>query len=167
MRGTRQYPMHDHPLTLVRVRVTDPHGRPIFLRPLWLTVIGNKRHQLSLRQVYTAYRQRYNIEHFFRFGKQRLLTTCSPDVEHEENWWQITQLAYVQLFLACQLAEYLPKPWERYLPPYKAQVASPSVVQRDFGRIIRTIEPKPVLPKPRGKSPGRPKGTNQLRRERL
>ncbi|MFB3041554.1 MAG: hypothetical protein ACE1ZS_07105 [Candidatus Poribacteria bacterium] len=52
------------------------------------------------------------------------------------------------------------------LPLYKARVASPSVVQRDFGRIIRTIEPKRVLPKPRGKSPGRVKGTNQLRRER-
>ena len=109
------------------------------------------------------------MEHFFRFGKQRLLTTSyqTPIVEHEENWWQITQLAYVQLFLAQDLADTLPKPWERYLPQFAANgSASPSMVQRDFRRIIRTIEPMQESPKPRGKSPGRAVGDAQKRRER-
>ena len=102
MRGTREYPMHNHPFTLVRIDVTDAKGKPVFSRPMWLTVIGENRDQLCLRDVFKAYRQRYDVEHFFRFGKQRLLTTAyqTSDVERSENWWQITQLAYVQLWLA-------------------------------------------------------------------
>jgi hypothetical protein len=168
MRGTRQYKMHRHPLTLVRVQITDASGKLVFKRPLWLCVIGEKRRQLSLSEIYHAYRQRYDIEHFFRFGKQKLLTTAyqTPVVEHEENWWQITQLAHVQLFLARQLAMALPRPWEKDLAPYRTQTASPAWVKRDFGRILAQIEPKRVLPKPRGKSPGRQKGVCPGRRER-
>ncbi len=34
-----------------------------------------------------AYRQRFELEHFLRFDKQRLLMTAHsiPDVQHEEN----------------------------------------------------------------------------------
>ncbi len=37
-------------------------------------------------------RQRYDMEHLFRFGKQKLLMTAysTPDVEHEENWFKLT-----------------------------------------------------------------------------
>ncbi|MCH8296391.1 transposase [Candidatus Poribacteria bacterium] len=168
MRGTREYPMHNHPLTLIRIDVTDATGKPVFRRPMWLTVIGESRAQLSLKAIWEAYRQRYDEEHFFRFGKQKLLTTAyqTPDVEHSENWWQITQLAYVQLWLARDLAISLPKPWERNLPQFKTGEASPSMVQRDFGRIIQQIESTPYLPKRRGKSPGRAKGNCPKRRER-
>lgn len=168
MRGKRQQPMHHNPFTLIRVMITDTCGKPVFKRPLWLTVTGQRRDNLSILERDQAYRQRFDIEHFFRFGKQKLLTTSyqTPDVEHEENWWQLTSLAYVQLFLARHLAESLPRPWERYLPQYRSGESSPSVVQRDFGRIIRTIEPLAVLPKPRGKSPGRQQGDSQERRER-
>ena len=148
--------------------VTDAAGKPVFSRPLWLTVIGEGRYQLSLRDVWKAYRQRYDVEHFFRFGKQRLLTTAyqTPDVSRSENWWQITQLAYVQLWLARKLAISLPKPWERHLPQFKTGEVSPSMVQRDFGRIIQQIEPTPALPKRRGKSPPTAKGNCPKRRER-
>ena len=161
--------MHQSPFTLIRVVVTDAKGKPIFVRPLWLIVIGNRRNDLSPKQVWQAYHQRFDVEPFFRFGKQRLLTTAyqTPDVEHEENWWQMTQLAYVQLWLARDLAEGLPRPWERYLPQFNGgQSASPSVVQRDFGRIIGAIEKNTVSPKPRGKSPGRAKGESPKRREK-
>lgn len=168
MRGTREYPMHDNPFTLIRIHVNDVHGKPVFQHPLWLVVIGEKRDHLSLKAVWAAYLNRYDVEHFFRFGKQRLLTTAyqTPEVSHEENWWQLTQLAYMQLWLARQLAETMPRPWERYLPQFHTTEASPSLVQRDFGRIIRQIEPPPSLPKPRGKSPGRAKGVSVNRREK-
>ena len=67
---------------------------------------------------------------------------------------QICQLAYLQLFVARELAVALPRPWERYLPAFQTKDTSPSMVQRDFLRIIGTIEPKPAFPKRRGKSPG-------------
>ena len=129
-------------------------------------VIGTRREELSLIDAWQAYGQRYDLEHCFRFGKQRLLLTAyqTPVVEHEENWWHIVLLAYVQLWLARTLAQDLPRPWERYLPHTQTKVDAPPRVQRDFGRIIRQIGTPALLPKPRGKSPGRAKGERPRRR---
>jgi hypothetical protein len=110
----------------------------------------------------------YTIEHYFRFGKQRLLMAAyqTPDVAHEENWLQIVALAAVQLWLARDLAESLPRSWERYLPQAEGKTASPSTVQRDFERIIQQIGTPAEPPKPRGKSPGRVKGEQPPPRKR-
>lgn len=110
----------------------------------------------------------YDIEHFFRFGKQRLLWDKyqTPNLWHEENWWQIVLLAYVQLWLAQPLANLRPRPWERYLAKYRTSFASPTDVVRDFQRIISAIEPSREMPKPRGKSPGRQKGEQPNPREK-
>ena len=168
MRGKRGYPMHHNPFTLLRVRLLDAEGQPAFKRTMWLIVLGQRRHELSLLEVYEAYRQRYDLEHYFRSGKQRQLLTSyqTPDDEHEENWWQIVQLAYVQGWLARSLVNSLPRPWERYLPQPKSGVASLTTVQRDFGRIIREIGTPASEPKPRGKPPGRAAGTRLEPRER-
>lgn len=119
-------------------------------------------------EVYQAYMQRYDLEHFFRFGQQRLLLASyqTPDAEHEENWGQLAQLAHVQLWLARTLADTLPRPWERYLPTRPSGVASPTTTQRDFGRIIRQIGTPAAAPKRRGNSPGRAKGTRLEPRKR-
>ena len=94
----------------------------------------------------------------------------SPDVEHEENGWEIVGLAYVELYIGAPLANSLPRPWERYLPQVKAnnsgQLLPPSMVQRDLSRIIQGIESPIELPKPRGKSPDRVKGYSSGRRQR-
>jgi hypothetical protein len=172
MTGTREYPMHKHPFTLIRARVFNESGEQVFQRPLWLLVMGQHRKELSLTQAWEAYQRRYDVEHFFRFGKQRLLITAyqTPEVQHEENWWQLAQLAYVQLWLARCLAESMPRPWERYLPQFHTQEEnqemSPSMVQRDFGRIIQEIGTPAQAPKTRGKSPGRTKGERQQPRKR-
>ncbi len=168
MTGKQDLPMHKHPFTLIRARVLDEEGNPVFKRTLWLIVIGERRSELSLVEAWEAYGQRYDVEHYFRFGKQRLLMAAyqTPDVEHEENWTQIVALAYMQLWLARDLAEALPRPWERYLPEADRETASPSTVQRDFGRIIRQIGTPAEPPKPRGKSPGRAKGERQHPRKR-
>jgi len=158
--GKKDIPMHKHPFTLVRARVLDAEGNPVFKHDMWLLAIGERRRELSLIDIWEAYGQRYDVEHFYRYGKQRLLMDAyqTPVVEHEENWWQIVQLAYVQLWLARSLAETLPRPWERYLPPSQPGCASPSTVQRNFERIIRQIGTPAQPPKPRGNSPGRTKG---------
>ena len=92
----------------------------------------------------------------------------TPEVELEENWWQLTQLAYVQLWLARSLAERMPKPWERYLPRYTTESgkeASPSEVLRDFLRIIQEIGTPAKVLKPRGKPKGRAKGERPEQRQ--
>lgn len=168
MRGKRNLPMHKHPFTLIRVRVLDEQGNPVFKHTMWLIAIGKRRAELSLVEAWQAYNQRYDEEHFFRFGKQRLLMASyqTPDVEHEENWLQIVALANRQLWLARDLAQSLPRSWERYLPEVEGKTASPSTVQRDLERIIRQIGTPAAPPKARGKSPGRAEGELQPPRVR-
>jgi hypothetical protein len=172
MRGKRKpiyIPMHRYPFTLVRICLYNANGVLAYPQALWVIVMGEKRGALSLLEIFTAYDQRYDLEHFFRFGKQRLVLDGfqTPDVQHEENWWSLAHLAYLQLWVARSYAENHPHPWERSLPASKTQSLSPTRVQRDFARIIRQIGTPAALPKRRGYSPGRPKGIVLARRPRL
>lgn len=168
MRGKQNLPMQHSPFTLIRAVVVDERGLPVFQRALWLIVLGERRSELSLQDAWESYRQRYDLEHYFRFGKQRLLmdTYQTPEVEHEENWLTLVQLATVQLWLARDLAGAPLRPWERYLPPRVSSVAAPSQVQRDWECIIRLIGTPARLPKRRGNAPGRAKGVCPERRPR-
>lgn len=173
MRGGKNIPMHQRPFNLLRISVKDDNGKPVFIRPLWLIVTGERRHEISPAQSYDAYRQRYDIEHFFRFGKQKLLLNAyqTSDVCHEENWWSLVCLAYVQLYLMAPLAAHHPRPWERYLPQFQnqqdAEIASPSTTLRDAGRILTEIGSPAKPPKKRGLAPGRSKGDSQKKRNKL
>ncbi len=162
-------PMQKHPFTLVRIVLIDPEtGQPAFKRALWLIVMGERRSEIALLDLYHAYVQRYNLEHFFRFGKQKLLLDDfqTPEEEHEEAWWQLVHLAYLQLWVARHLVTCLPRPWERNLPAMKAARISPSLVQRGFERIIRQFGTPAKAPKPRGNSPGWTRGRKRKPRER-
>ena len=153
--------MQQRPFDLIRAMVTDAQGQPLFRRPLWLLVLGSRRREISLIPAYQAYCQRYDLEHFFRFGKTKLLLDQyqTPCVEHEEHWWQLVCLAYIQLWLAAPLAGWLPRPWERYSAIEAARaVPGPGQVQQQFERIIRQIGTPARLPKRRGNSPGRAPG---------
>jgi len=164
MRGQRKpevLPMQDYPFTLLRIMFYDQAGQAAFRRPLWLIVVGERRHDLNAFEIYHAYGRRYDLEHFFRFGKQHLSLSGfqTPDTEREEAWWQLVHIAYAQLWLARELVVALPRPWERNLPAIQARMISPTLVQRDFGRIIRQIGTPAQPPKVRGISAGRRKGT--------
>jgi len=88
---------------------------------------------------------RYDIEHYFRFGKQRLLMDAfqSHETDHEERWWQLCTLAYVQLFLCKEFAQAMPEPWEHYLPQFKhhalLKLTSTPFVQRSFAKVLQPL----------------------------
>ena len=170
MRGKKGCPLSDYPFRLLRIRVYKESGELLYNRPLWLIAAGERRGELTLREIFESYRQRFDIEHFFRFGKTRLLLDKSqtPDVEHEEAWWKLVLMSYNQLYLARELAENMPNPWEKYLPEFKSSRAekSPTQVQKNFGRIIREIGTPAKPPKPHKKSLGREKGQTQNKRKR-
>jgi DDE superfamily endonuclease len=170
MTGKWDIPMHKHPFTLVRIRLFDEEGNLAFRRPMWLLVCGKRRNELTPLDIYHAYQQRYDLEHFFRFGKQRLLLDKfqTPEVEREESWAHLVLLAYVQLWLARPLTKRWPRPWERYLPVVnEAREATPTLVQRDLGRIIREIGTPASPPKPQNNARGRVKGTKLPPRPRI
>jgi len=168
MRGSRKHPMHRYPFTLLCVELLTPEGKRVHKHPLWLILFGPRREAITPQEAMRAYQQRFDGEHFFRFAKRRLLLTAiqTPDVAHEEHWWLLVRLAYLQLWLARDLAKALWHPWQRYLARQQGGMRTPSQVQRDFSRIIRQIGTPARAPRRRGKSPGWRKGVQRKPRPR-
>ena len=172
LRADRQFKGHEHPIILIQITVLNVETKkPLFKRPLWLSVHGEKGSEISIEAIVDSYFQRFDLEHFFRFGKNRLLMDKfqTPDIEHEINWWKIVQITYVQLFLSRQIAKSEPYPWERYLPTYSESQtnneASPSQVQRYFGFILKQVGTPAKSVQYRVAGTGRPLGEMQKKRE--
>lgn len=174
LRTKRGKNMKDKPFRLVEIRLLDAGtGQPLFQKEMWLGVWGARRTELSGEEIYHAYRHRYDIEHFFRFGKQRLLLDDyqTPDEEHLENWLEVVSLAYWMLYSALEEATHRCPKWQQYdknlkkrreykLPP------GPSQVQRQLEGIILSFEQTPFLPKLKIKGKGRQQGQTFPKRER-
>lgn len=160
-RGDSSHQTEKYPFDVVRAQVFDETGQRVFKNSLWLMVAGRRRGELELEQVYRSYAQRYDIEHCFRFGKQKLLLARSQtsDTRHEENLTWVTMLSFAMLYQTRRLAVEVKYPWERR--KVTAIVRTPPItqVQRDYDRIIREIGTPARIPKPRGKSVGRSRGT--------
>jgi len=190
MRGKKNIPMHKHPFTLLRITVEDEDGHPVFRKPMWLIIFGDRRDVITVKDAYYAYWQRFDPEHFFRFRKTKPLMDSyqTSEIEHEENQWEIVGPAYAQLFAASGIAEKNCHPWERYLPYFKRDnensttptvlkdipyfkrdtgILTPSTVQREMPRIISESGTPAKAPKLRGKSPGRLKGECPGKKERF
>jgi hypothetical protein len=168
LRGTREFRASEHPLNLIQVTVKDKNGDMLFKRPLYIGISGKRREEISPVDCYENYKRRYDIEHFFRFGKDKLLMDSSqtPDVEHEECWLKFCTLAYSQLYFAKELTVAEAKPWERYLPENKNyKIATPSQTQRGFGALLKQIGTPAKEPIPRGNPMGRDMGEKQPERE--
>lgn len=161
--------MYKHPFSLIRITSIDPEtGEPKYANAIWLLVMGKRRNEFSLQDIYDCYGERYDIEHFFRFSKQKLLLDSyqTPQVEYEENWWKLVHLAYLQLWLVRQEVQPIPRPWEDHLETSRKQIVTPATAQRAFPAIKCTFENNPSLPKPRGNSSGSQMGTKRTPRIR-
>ncbi|MEM7375107.1 MAG: transposase [Bacteroidota bacterium] len=147
--------MKDKPFDLVKVELLDGQSREaLFQRPMWLGVWGKRRAELSLDQIYWAYRNRFDIEHFFRFGKQRLLLNQfqTPEQDHWQNWLEVVNCAYWLLWVASDQASHQTKKWQQYDKNVKKRKQyhlrpSPSQVQQQLESIILAFEQEPFLPK--------------------
>jgi hypothetical protein len=123
-------------------------------------IAGAKRREITSKEAHISYGRRYDIEHFFRFGKQRLglVNSQTCETRHEESWHWIGLLSYNMLYHARHLTQAVTYPWEKRKVRVITGTRRPSQVQRDYGRIIREIGTPAPVPKPRGKSPGRELG---------
>lgn len=170
MRQKQGIKLNEYPFRVIRIEIFDEKENIVFNRPMWLMISGKRQHELNLTQIWKSYQRRYDIEHFFRFGKSRLLLDKfqTPDTAHEESWWKIACLSYAQLYMARELASNMPAPWEKYLPAMKTNETVKSVrqVQKSFNRITTETGTPAVAPKARGKQLGRQKGVRPMRRMR-
>lgn len=66
MKGKDGIARHDIPFTKGSIRCLKPNGKSAFKKDLWLIVVGKRRDEINLLDLYEAYRQRFDIEHYFR-----------------------------------------------------------------------------------------------------
>jgi len=173
LRGSRKYHSSEYPMNLIQIILLNDQKEEVYKRPLWLSVFGSRRNEISLFDAYQNYNARYDIEHFFRLCKQNLLLDSyqTPDVEHEELWWQLCMLAYTQLYLGKENISNTVQPWERYLPAYKNKedkkqsIITPSQAQRGFADLLKIIGTPAKSSIARGKTSGRKVGATQIKRE--
>jgi DDE superfamily endonuclease len=153
-RGTRR----PRPLirgTLIRLdveRLPRPTKAPV---PLWFWWSGSTPPELS--EIWQAYIARFSLEHPFRFFKQTLHWTTpklrSPSAADRWTWLLI--LAYVHLRLARDAVADIRLPWQT---PLSSERRTPARVRRAFSHVLTQLGSPVGVPKPCGRSPGRPKG---------
>jgi hypothetical protein len=154
-RGWRRRGIPEQPVQIVQVVVRRADGPPKYAQPLWLMVVGDA---LPWETIWPLYQRRWPEETLHRQAKDLLGWSRAQlgTVERQDRWTWLVLLAYWQLLLARDLAHDAPRPWER------AAAAGPlplARVQRDYGRILWQFGLALPPPKPRGKAPGRPRGT--------
>jgi hypothetical protein len=143
------------PGTLILVEVSRLPGRTRKPQVLWLWWYGHGQPDLAV--VWRAYVRRFDLEHTFRFVKQ-ILNWTTPRVRHPaqaDRWSWLVLAAYTELRLGRPLVSDRRLPWERPLP---VAALTPYRVRRAFSQLLLTLGTPAGPPKPRGRSPGRPKG---------
>lgn len=130
-------------------------------RESWLCWQGQV--PLPLCEAVSTYRYRFSHEHTYRFLKQDLFWTKARvrRPEQFERWSLIVATAMNQLVLARSLGQASFRPWER-----RQDVVTPRQVRRCMPAILAQLGTPTRMPKPRGKSPGRAKGTCVAKAER-
>lgn len=171
LKGTRQFRSYEHAINIVCFEMRDADGNQVFKNKCWVGVLGARRHEISALDACNYYRSRYDIEHFFRFCKTKLLIDKyqTPDTKHEENWWSLCLLAYAQLFFSKECVTATAKKWEQYLPEFKNSnqaTYSPALTQRGFAKLLTCIDTpaRPCII--RGITSGRTTGDLQTKRTR-
>jgi hypothetical protein len=113
------------------------------------------------------------MEHFFRFGKQKLLLNNfeTPIEDNMANWLEIVSLAYWMLWVGKDESKYTCPKWQMYDKNRKNRIEhslmpSPSEVQRQLRGIILSFEQTAFLPKPRKKGKGRKEGMKLPKKKR-
>jgi len=161
--------LHDRegPVDVVKVELFSKTGAILlFDAPLLLIVSGVRRRELSDKQVFECYQCRFDIEHFFRFQKQRLLFGGfqTADLRRQCNWWWICLMAYWLLYLSRGLA---PESNRKRHPKRGHRLASPGEVKRVFGaKIFPDLGSPSSKPVVRGKSNGRRFGVRFTKRSK-
>jgi hypothetical protein len=132
-------------------------------KALWLWWTGAGAPDLDL--LWRSYCCRFSVEHGIRFLKQALGWT-TPRVRYSEQadrWTWLVLAAYAQLRLAKGLVADRRLPWEKPLPTEKL---TPYRVLRSFATLLPLVGTPAAAPKPRGRSPGRPRGSRSGRAKR-
>ena len=159
---------HPKPVDVVKVEIFSKHDyTKTLLPPLLLILSGERRRDVTALEAYQSYRRRFDIEHFFRFVKQKLLFCAyqTPELDHQISWWWFCCMAYWLLYHVRHIGEGSTRPWHKKRDSTKP--AGPGEVKRLFAtRIFPVLGSPSHPPTNREKSRGREPGTRFPKRER-
>ncbi len=132
-------------------------------KPIWLACLLQQ--MLPLECIWRLYLRRFAVDHWNRLAKQRLHWTLPKlsTPESSQRWSDLMPLMTWQLWLAREIVEDKPLPWQK---PQSAAKMTPGRVAQAMGGVIAVIGTPTYPPKPRGKSAGWPKGKKRRSRTR-
>lgn len=143
------------PIAVSVLRVTRPAAKGTKRDPRvsWFLFEGVQRPPLA--EAAPLYALRCSLEHGYRVDKQDLLWQSARlrTPEQLQCWTDVVASVRNQLCLARPQVEAVRLPWEKAGRP-----ASPQQVRRAMARILAGLGTPAKPPRPRGYSPGRPKG---------
>jgi hypothetical protein len=159
---------HSRLVDVVKVEIFNKQDyTKTLLPPLLLILSGKRRREITALEAYQSYRRRFDIEHFFRFMKQKLLFCAyqTPELDHQISWWWFCCMAYWLLYHVRHIGQGSTRPWHKKLDSTKP--AGPGKVKRLFATRIFPVLGSPTHPPTiREKSRGRKVGTHFPKRER-
>lgn len=136
VRGKKNHSMKEKPVNFIKVELYDLEGKKIYNNDLWLCVSGKKRNQLTPKEVYIYYKQRFDMEHFFKFAKSKLrfdkLQTINPD--RDEDYCMFVMLAYNHLY-HLKNHTLISKPYDWYAKKIDYSNPTPAEVYRSLPTV--------------------------------
>ena len=129
---------------------------------MWLWASIPAATAVMVAVAWQAYLRRFDLEHTFRFLKQQLGWTrpLLRGPAAADRWTWLVIAAYVQLYLARDLAAITRLPWQR---PQPAAAMTPGRVRAGFRRARDAVGTPASTAKPGKPGPGRPKGSKNKR----
>lgn len=134
--------------------------------PLWLVYQPPANQDAvapKLEELWRAYQYRWPIEPSIRFRKQALHWTLPrfQQVDRCDRWTMLVSLAQWQLFLARELVQDQPLPWQK-----QQRQLTPERVLQSLAGLFQQLGSPAAAPQKRGKSPGWPQGKPRTRPKR-
>jgi len=161
-RGTPGFADWPHPWmplvqgTLIRIRASGK-------KDTWLWAGERDAGQDLVRVLWQAYLRRFDIEHVFRFLKQRLgwNRPLLRDPQAADRWTWLIIACYAQLWLARRLAAVTRLPWQ---PPQQPGDMTPGRVLDGFRRARQATWSPAGATRTCVPGPGRPEGSKNTRK---
>ena len=107
--------MSDIPINFIRAEVFKENGEKKYDRDLWIGVAGKARDKVTIMDGFKEYEDRFDLEHFFKFSKSKLLMDKmqSSDPKKDEDFMLMTGVAYHALCKSADLLDEINiRPWE-------------------------------------------------------
>ena len=102
-----------HPLQVLRITVTGKRANQSSPKPMWLGWLGEE--MPDLEQTWRRYLRRFAVDHWNRFAKLLLHWTLPnfSKTELAERWSELMPLLSWQLWLAREIVQDNPFPWQK------------------------------------------------------